>query len=346
MASTRLGGGLSLINGVSYYDFSTNDYLGLLDDPVAVAMPGGLGASGSRLLSGTSPEVLRFESEFSDWVGTPRSLLFNSGYHANIGVISSVVGPGDWVIADRLVHASIWDGIRLSGAQWRRYAHNDMGSLETLLSGVADTEGAVLVVTESVFSMDGDLAPLPDIVALCRRYGASVMVDESHSLGVLGPEGRGLVAAHGLQNDVDIWMAGLGKAWSGVGAMVAGSEDLVELLISTSRSFMFSTALPLIAVNWAHAVLDGMHSFDAQRARLNRMVDLLGGESHIIPVMVGAVGDAISVSDQFKAAGIWAPVIKPPTVPKNSARLRLSLSAALPDVAIDRVLSLRKDGVG
>ena len=337
-ASTRLGGGRSLIGGIPYYDFSTNDYLGLLDDASAVS--GSLGSSGSRLLSGTSPEVLRFESDFSDWMGTSRSLMFNSGYHANIGVISAVVGPGDWVIADRLAHASIWDGIRLSGVQWRRYPHNDMGALEARLSEVVDSDAAVLVITESVFSMDGDRAPLADIVGLCRRYGASLMVDESHSLGVLGPEGRGAAAAWGLQDEVDIWMSGLGKAWAGVGAVVTGGEDLIELLISTSRSFIFSTALPPISVNWAQSVLNRMASLDDQRARLTEMVTFLDGQSHIIPVMVGSVADSKTVSDQFKAAGIWAPVIKPPTVPKNGARLRLSLSAALPDDAIVQVRSV------
>ena len=326
-----------MIDGVGYYDFSTNDYLGLLNDPVESPCGSWQGASGSRLLSGTSPEVVQLERDFSDWMGCGGTLLFNSGYHANVGVIPAIVGRGDCVVADRAVHASIWDGIRVSGAQWKRYAHNDLDALEVILKVRQSQNGQTLVVTESVFSMDGDLAPLPELVGLCRRYGAGIFVDESHALGVFGPQGRGLVYHYGLQNDVDIWVAGLGKAWAGVGAMVVGSESLIRLLLSSARSFIFSTALPGGAVAWARSVLDRMPNLEPERSVLRHYWGALGGQSPIFPVVLGDIEAVTAASSMLKSLGIWAPVIKPPTVPKGGCRIRLSLSSALPQSAVSQV---------
>lgn len=332
--SVRVGQGKSLIGETEYFDLSTNDYLGIWDQTLQVALSGGLGASGSRLLSGTTPEVVAFESRFAAWVGYPSGVMFNSGYHANIGVISAIVGSSDCVIMDRLIHASIWDGVRLSGAKWKRFRHNDMAHLETLLRESHDRYRQVLVVTESIFSMDGDRAPLKEIVRLCQEFGAAVMVDEAHALGVVGPEGRGVVAELGLVSDIDIWTAGLGKAWMGVGAMVLGSETLVQWLINSARSLIYSTALPPLAVRWAADVLALMPALEPNRIQLRRLAGMLGAESHIVPIVVGDVSAAVALSDQLKEKGFWAPAIRPPTVAPRQARIRLSLSAAIPEPAM------------
>jgi 8-amino-7-oxononanoate synthase len=338
--SVRMTHARTCIGETTYYDLSTNDYLGLATHQFDKEVASGFGSTGSRLLSGTSPETVAFESAFARWVGRPRGMLFNSGYHASVGIIPAVVGPGDWVIADRLVHASIWDGIRLSGAKWRRFQHNDMDHLDRILKDCASKGGLILIVTESVFSMDGDIAPLPAIVALAKGYGASIMVDEAHALGVLGPQGKGLVAQYGLGDDIDIWVAGLGKAWSGMGAMVLGSEVLIEWLINRARSFVFSTALPLMAVQWAQHVLDRMPDLDAERQKLRVLIDSLGGVSPIVPKVLGSVENAQAMSNRLAEGGFWVPVIRPPTVPPGTSRLRLSLSSALPESAVRQLVAL------
>ncbi len=320
-----------------FLDFSTNDYLGLAGADIGIHFER-FGSSGSRLLGGNSGAAMAFEAEFAQWIGRDRGLLFNSGYHANLGVIPAVVGPRDLVLVDRLAHASVLDGIRLSGAKWHRYRHNDTPHLKRLLDRYAHSHGTVLIVTESVFSMDGDVAPLADIVSVADEFGAAIMVDEAHALGVMGPEGRGVTAALGLQDRVDIWVGALGKAWGSMGAMVVGDETLIELLVSSARSFMYSTALPAPVVAWNHEMLRRMPLLTGERQALKGLYALLGAPSPIVPIVVGDTAQAISASKFLWEHGIVAPAIKPPTVPEGTSRLRLSLSATMTPSDIRRAM--------
>ncbi len=326
-------------------DLSSNDYLGVARDldcleTFKVMHRHQFGSTGSRLLGGNSAIACEFEQTFSEWLGGASARFFNSGYHANVGVLSAVVGPGDLVLMDRNCHASIIDGVRLSGARFKRFGHNDMGHLERLLLANQDISGVILVVTESLFSMDGDLAPLADIVTLCRRYGAALMVDEAHALGVLGPDGRGVVAANGLFKSVDIWVGAFGKAWGGAGAVVVGSETLIQVLTSTARSLIFSTAVPPMVLDWNLHVCRRMPTFSDRRARLARIGQTLGSQSHIVPLTFHSYEMLLDGQRQFEAIGIFAPVIRPPTVAPGTFRIRLSLRSDLPDGIVESICQL------
>jgi glycine C-acetyltransferase/8-amino-7-oxononanoate synthase len=324
----------------------SNNYLGLADHPrvreaaADAAMRWGVGAGASRLVSGTMTIHRRLEERLAAFERTEAALLFGSGYLANIGVISALAGlrPGSIVLSDELNHASIVDGCRLARAETQVYDHCDLDHLEELLID-ADGRPAV-IVTDSVFSMDGDIAPLEGIVELAQRYGARVVVDEAHGTGCLGPDGRGAVADAGLEGEVDVVVGTLGKALGAYGAYAACSADMAELLMNTARSFIFSTAPPPPAVAGALAALELLAeqprrveklraNADALRDELAREgFEVAGSTTQIVPLIVGDAGLAMAICEAALERGVFAQAIRPPTVPEGTSRLRLAVMAS------------------
>lgn len=312
--------------GRDYLNFCSNDYLGLASDPrLQVAAQAGSGAS--RLITGTLVTHLELEKELASRVGLPSALLFSSGYAANVGAISALVGKGDHVLSDRLNHASLIDGARLSGAQIHVYEHADAEHLEQLLSRVE--EGRKLVVTDALFSMDGDSAPLNELRAVCDRHQASLYVDEAHSLGVVGSSG--LCAERGVRPDVLIGT--LGKAFGAQGAFVSGSTLLRQWLIQKARSFVFSTALSPLVVAAVRAALHVEREEKWRRETAIRHADAIRkvvgveGEGAIVPIVYGSNARALEAAQRLRDRGILALAIRPPTVPEGTARIRLTTMA-------------------
>jgi len=343
------------IDGQRYLSFCSNDYLGLANHPEVVAAlqrgaaEFGVGSGASHLITGHGLAHQRLEQELAAFTGRPRALLFSTGYMANLGVIGALTGRGDGVFEDRLNHASLLDAGRLSGARLSRYRHGDLSALERRLAG--STARTKLVATDGVFSMDGDLAPLPELAALARRHGAWLMVDDAHGLGVLGAQGGGSVAHYGIDAEaVPILMGTLGKALGTFGAFVAGSEALIENLINTARSYIYTTALPPALAEATRVSLRLARTEPWRRERLQCLVKrlrngaaqlglaLMPSSTPIQPLLVGEAARAVRVSEALEAAGILVPAIRPPTVPKGGARLRVTLSAAHDEEQVDRLL--------
>jgi 8-amino-7-oxononanoate synthase len=332
-------------------NFSSNDYLGLSGSAAlrAAMKEGverfGVGAGASRLVCGNFAPHEDLEAALAGFKGTEAALAFSSGYATALGVIPAVVGPGDVIILDKLSHASLIDAAKLSGATIRIFPHNHLGKLERLLVGAREKHGAttrVLVVTESIFSMDGDAAPLEDIVTLKEKHGAWLLVDEAHAVGLLGPQGRGYVASLGLEKQVELQMGTLSKAIGVSGGYVATSSAVRELLINRARSFIYSTAPPP-AVAWTakHAIsfLQSAEG-EARRQKLwsnkRLLLSLLGGAfsaqtttlpAAILPIIIGDEEAAVQTSAALLEAGYLIPAIRYPTVSRGAARLRLTLSA-------------------
>jgi 8-amino-7-oxononanoate synthase len=321
-----------VVDGHRAINFSSNNYLGLAGHRLLVeaaerAMANdGFGAGASRLIVGNLAPHRSLERRIARWKSTEAALLFNSGYHANVGMISALVGPEDVVFSDELNHASLIDGCRLSRARVVVYRHRDVDDLASKL----DVPGRRrLIVSDSIFSMDGDRALLAEIVALARRFDALVAVDEAHAVGVLGNEGVGLCDGLG----VDLQMGTLGKALGGFGAYVAGAAPLIELLGQRARSFVFTTALPVPVVAAADAAIDWLASQEGQaaRARLQENVDWMHQagfpRSHILPIQLGDARRTMDVCEKLLSEGVFAQGIRPPTVPPGTSRLRISLMA-------------------
>lgn len=339
------GAGRSLLN------LSSNDYLGLGADedllraflretPEALIDERGMTASSSRLLTGTGPACAALEEELAALYGGRASCVFSSGYHANLGILTALGRTGDLFLSDRLNHASISDGLRLSKAKFRRFRHRDYGHLEDLLRDAGGLRGRVFIVTESVFSMDGDLADLRALARLKERYGATLIVDEAHAVGVFGESGRGLAAAAGVLDQVDILVGTFGKALASMGAFVVTAPPLKEYFVNTVRPFIFTTALPPAVLSWSRLTLRRMQGMGRERAELaalgRRLRDELaasgcavGGDSQIVPVIVGGDEAAVRLARRLQDAGFLALPIRPPTVPPGTARVRLSLTAAV-----------------
>lgn len=331
------------LEGREYLSFCSNDYLGLANHPrIAAAAKAaidkyGVGAGASGMVTGHMQVHETLEADLARFVGLPRAMHFASGYQANIGVICSLAGRGDTIYSDALNHASLIDGTRLSRAEVRRYAHADMAALEQSLSEAAS--GLRLVVTDSVFSMDGDIAPLPRLLALCEQYDALLMVDDAHGFGVLGEHGRGCLEHFGLASERIIYVGTLGKAAGVAGAFVAGSDALVENILQRARTYMFSTATPPML---AAALLESLRVLSEEAWRREHLRALIGqlksgvaayarllpSQTAIQPMVLGANAAALEFSARLKARGILVPAIRPPTVPEGTARLRISLSAA------------------
>lgn len=332
----------------------SNNYLGLANHPglveavAAAARDAGVGAAASRLISGSMRAHGELEERLAAFKNTEAALLFNSGYHANVGVIAALVGPEDTVLSDELNHASIIDGCRLSRARAQVYRHLDLDQLE---AGLRLPARRKLVVTDSVFSMDGDIAPLPGICDLAARYGAMVMVDEAHATGVLGATGAGVVELHGVRDRVTVQMGTLGKALGCFGAFVAGQRQVIDLLLNTARSFVYTTALPPAIVAAAAAALTLVETEPERRgqtlanaARLRAGLQRLGyvvpaDETPIVPVMIGDPVETMSQCDQLLAEGIFVQGIRPPTVPAGTARLRATTMATHEPGDIDSALN-------
>jgi 8-amino-7-oxononanoate synthase len=333
-----------LLDGKPVLLLCSNNYLGLADHPrvreaaAEAAMRWGVGAGASRLVSGNMTVHRRLESEIADFKGSQACVLFGSGYLANSGVISTLAREGDVVLSDEYNHASIVDGCRLARARTFVYDHCDVEHLE---HGLREAAGrASLIVTDGVFSMDGDIAPLPEIVVLARRYDARVMVDEAHGTGALGPAGRGAVAAAGLEDEVDIVVGTLGKALGSYGAFVCCDADMADYLVNSARTLIFSTALPPPAVAGALAALDLLRGSPQRVDKLQRNARVLRdaladegldtgpSETQIVPLVVGDAVAAVAACEKALRKGVFAQAIRPPTVPEGSSRLRLAVMAS------------------
>ena len=341
-----LPGGKIRLDGRELLDFCSNDYLGLMQDltpPVAAA-----GATASRSICGNHPSIIGLEADLADLHETEAALALGSGFLANSGAVSTLVGRGDAIYADRLNHASLVDGAQLSHAKHLRYHHNDLDHLEELLQ-----KGEVfrrrLIVTDAVFSMDGDCADLARLVELKTRYNAMLMVDEAHSDAVLGPEGRGLAAAVGVEQQVDIHVGTLSKGYGCYGAFITGSQMLIDYLINRMRTLIYSTGMPPIMADLARQAVALARAADDRRSRLadnaeylrNTLlaagVDIGTSTTHIVPVITGSSASARDLGGVLAQAGIAAVAIRPPTVPREQARVRLSVSAAHGRTDIDAV---------
>ena len=348
-------------NGRRYLDFSSNDYLGLSQHPHLTerscewARLHGAGAGASRLVSGTSELHLAVEARVAAFKGTEAALLFASGWQANAAVLPALLraAPGTLVFSDRLIHASLHHGCAAAGVRQIRFRHNDLDHLEALLAHPAEGDAPRLIVTESVFSMDGDQVDLPRLVAIARAHDAFLYLDEAHATGVLGPRGAGLSASvetHSNGGGVDLVMGTFSKAFGGFGAYVAGSRLLCDYLVNACGGFIFTTALPPAALGAIDAALDLVPTMDAERAKLARMgdgvrqglrsagVDVGASTTHIVPAIVGDAERALALSAQLEQAGIIAAAIRPPTVPPGSSRLRLALRAGHDAGDIDTLL--------
>jgi len=340
------------IDGQRFVNFSSNDYLGLANDPrlreaaMAAIDEFGVGAGASRLISGTQSPHVRLERALAKWKGTEAALCFSSGYAAALGTIPALVTKNDVVLLDKLCHASLIDGAKLSGAILRVFPHNSLRKLESLLEWARREHPGkrVLIVTESVFSMDGDRAPLRELVKLKKRFDALLMLDEAHAVGVIGPNGRGLAAQENLNEDIDVQMGTLSKALGTSGGYICGSRDLIEWLINRARSFIYSTAPPPAIAAAALAAVNFLSSSEGEERRLllgeriKLMQELLprtglnkeqsAVSSAILPWLVGDEQAALDLATALKSEGFLVSAIRYPTVAKGSARLRITVTAA------------------
>ena len=346
--------------GRQYLNFCSNDYLGLASHPKLVeslqtsAEKFGVGSGASHLVAGHSSAHHELENALAEFTGRPRALLFSCGYMANLGVLSALLDRrrGDYIFEDRLNHASLLDGGILSGARFQRFKHNNVEDLKTRLGKInPEDKGRKLVVVDGVFSMDGDLAPLPELSDTCREKNAWLMVDDAHGLGVLGSEGRGSLSHFKCgMNDVPILMGTLGKSFGTAGAFVAGSDALIETLIQFARTYIYTTALPPAVTAATLTSLDLLKKESWRREKLQEHIarfrqgaiklgyEIPESETAIQPILLGDSKKALALSKALEERGILIAAIRPPTVPKGTSRLRVTLSAAHSTEQIDQLL--------
>lgn len=335
---------------------ASNDYLGLATHPeviraaVQATEQYGAGAGAARLVCGTLPPHTKLELALAAFKHTSSALVFGSGYLANLGVIPSLVTRGGLIFADRLCHASLIDGARLSGADLRVYRHRDPNHLESLLKRTTSRR-PLLIVTDGLFSMDGDLAPLPELATLAEQFGATLYVDDAHGTGVMGSSGRGTLEHFGVEDRIPFHMGTLGKALGSTGAYVAGTAELVQYLVNTNRPFMFTTAPPPSTAAAACAALTILQKDPSRRARLwqnrNQLYagltrlgfHLTESASPILPILVGEAEKAVAFAQQLLVQGVYAPAIRPPTVPDGSSRIRITITADHSPEQIEEALS-------
>lgn len=357
-------GGKIRVAGQTLLNFSSNDYLNLSCHPAMVARSRdfleryGCGATASRLVTGTLAIHRELEQTLACRKGYPQALVFGSGFLTNAGVIPALVGRGDHVFSDQLVHASLIDGIALSKATVHRFQHNDVEHLRSLLQSCPGS-GRKLIVTESLFSMDGDLAPLPEIASLAMDFGAMLMVDEAHATGVFGPAGGGLIRHYGLMQSVNVSMGTLSKALGGYGGFIAGSAALCQLVVNRARAFIYTTGLPPAIIGGALGALQIIQEADTLGTRLldnaamfrKRLreagLDTGNSESQIVPVLIGGNQEVLEVARRLREEGILSVAMRPPTVPPGTARLRLSVTLAhsVEDLqwAADRIVAVVRE---
>lgn len=344
--------------GHSLINFSSNDYLGLAADESVVAAAKdavelfGAGAGSARLISGSQKVIHQLESKVAEFKQTEAAISFSSGYAAAMGTVPALVGAGDVVVVDKLVHASLVDAARLSGAKLRVFNHNDLNDLECILKWAAAHGRNTLVISESVFSMDGDLAPVRDLVKLKDQHGAWLMLDEAHATGLYGEGRRGVAEEMGVAGDVEIQMGTLGKAMGAAGGYICGSQNLVDFLMNRARSFMFSTApVPAQAAAGCRAIeITQSDEGERLRTRLWANVDALKNglirqgwklpvvRSAILPLMIGDEFEAVALSARLREAGVWVPAVRYPTVARGQARLRITVSSAHEPAHLDALL--------
>ena len=343
------------VEGKSLVNFCSNDYLGLAGHPdIAVALKSavdqyGTGSGASHLISGHSTAHQQLEEQLAEFTGRPRALLFSTGYMANMGVINALVGRHDLVLEDQLNHASLLDGGHLSRADYKRYKHNNMQQLDYLLE--QSTASRKLIVTDGVFSMDGDLAPLPEMSALAAQHSGWLMVDDAHGMGVLGATGGGIVEQQGLTvEQVPVLMGTLGKSFGTFGAFIAGSEALIETLIQFARTYIYTTALPPAIACASSASLQIVHREHWRREHLQSLIQrfragaeqlglqLMDSQTPIQPVLINNDQRVMEINQQLRSKGFMVGAIRPPTVPAGSGRLRITLSANHSNQQIDQLL--------
>lgn len=346
-------------DGKEFINFCSNDYLGLAstgtDELSAAALRWGTGSGASHLVCGHSQAHHDLEQALADYTGYPRALLFSTGYMANVGVISALAQRGDLILQDKLNHASLLDGAQLSRARMLRYRHTDVGHLNALLSEREGHAGETLIVSDSIFSMDGDLADVAALADVSRQHQALLMIDDAHGLGIIGPQGQGARAHFGLSTaDLPVYIGTLGKAFGGYGAFVAGSDDLIDYLIQFARSYIYTTAMPPALADAMQGNLQRMKD-DSLRSRLQTRIlqfrqgaqdsglPLMPSLSPIQPLLIGSSDKALQLSSRLREAGLWVSAIRPPTVPQNEARLRVTLSAAHTAADVDLLLSVLSD---
>jgi 8-amino-7-oxononanoate synthase len=333
----------------------SNDYLGLSTHPTVIraAMRAteqyGSGAGASRLICGTLPPHEELEASLAHFKGTESALLFGSGYLANLGIIPSLIGRKGLILADRLCHASLIDGCRLSGADFRVFRHRDSTHVESLLKQ-RSLNRSTLIVTDGLFSMDGDLAPLPELASLAKRYDATLYVDDAHGTGIMGSTGRGTLEHLGVEHEIRFQIGTLGKAIGSSGAYIAGPRDMIDYVLNTARSFIFTTASPPSTAAAAGAALAVIQQEPERRARLwsnrqrlfhglqqlgFRMTDTV---SPILPILIGDAASAMALAEQLLTHGVYAPAIRPPTVPTDTSRIRVTVTSEHTADHIDEAL--------
>jgi 8-amino-7-oxononanoate synthase len=333
-----------VVNGKPYLSFCSNDYLGLANHPqlIAALQQGaaqyGAGAGAAHLVSGHGVAHNQLEQALAAFVDKPAVLLFSTGYMANLGAVQALVGKGDTVFADKLNHASLNDAMLLSRAEVKRYRHSDMAQLAQLLGQTRS--GRRLIITDAVFSMDGDLAPLPELLALCERHDAWLLIDDAHGFGVLGEQGHGSLAHWRIASPRIIYMATLGKAAGVFGAFVAAEQVVIDTLVNHARSYVYTTATPPALASAVLESLELIGQGDALREQLRELIaqlrdgladlpwELMPSDTAIQPLLVGDNQAALALSEGLRERGIWVAAIRPPTVPQGTARLRITLSAA------------------
>ena len=343
-----------VVDGKSCLAFCSNDYLALANHPQLVvalqqgAQEWGAGAGAAHLVSGHFAPHQQLENQLAAFVGKPAALLFSTGYMANLGVVQALVGKGDAVFADKLNHASLNDAMLLSRAAATRYRHGDMAQLAQLLEQTKS--GRKLVITDAVFSMDGDIAPLPELLALCEQYDAWLYVDDAHGFGVLGGQGRGSLAHFGIASPRIIYMATLGKAAGVSGAFVAAEHAVVDTLVNHAHSYVYTTAAPPALSVALLQSLQLIGQGDVLRAHLHRLIaqlrrgladlpwPLLPSETAIQPLLIGDNRHALALSEALRTRGILVAAIRPPTVPQGTARLRITLSAAHTEQDVEQLV--------
>jgi len=342
------------IDNKQLINFSSNDYLGLANHPDVIQSfkqatdNYGVGSGSAHLICGHSKSHHALEEELAEFTGRDRALLFSTGYMANLGVISALLGRGDQVFQDRLNHASLLDGGLLSGARFKRYLHNDVDNLNNKIKTI---DGRTLIVTDGVFSMDGDVAPLTELSALAVKKNAWLMVDDAHGLGVLGETGAGILQQQGItQSDVAILMGTLGKGFGTFGAFVAGSDVLIETLIQKARSYVFTTAMPAAVAEATRTSLKLLIKECWRRDKLRSLVQrfqlganqlglsIMPSDTAIQPLLIGDSQRATAISEELLHKGFLVSAIRPPTVPKGEARLRITFSANHQEQHVDQLL--------
>ena len=348
---------LMQIDGKEYLTFCSNDYLGLANHPKIVkafqqaAEKYGVGSGAAHLINGHSIQHQKLEEELAEFTGRDRALLFSTGYMANMGTVSALLDRGDYLFADRLNHASLVDAGLLSKAKMKRYAHADTDALEKFYQKLGNPQVNSMILTDGVFSMDGDEAPLKDLSQIAERHKAWLMVDDAHGFGSLGQNGAGQLEQDGLsQNEVPILMATLGKGVGTAGAFVAGSEDMIEYLIQSARTYVFTTAMPPSIAAATRTSLKLIQEESWRREKLRELIqffkqgaqqlglNLMPSNTAIQPILIGSSETAIQISQKLQDKGILVTAIRPPTVPKDSARLRITFSANHTQQHIEKLL--------